>query len=104
VTPENSSLTPVCDPENSSLTPVCDPLTPVWTPVCRAVIELKLLRGKLDTVLQTGLEQTLDYCQRVGADEAHLVIFNRNPKVSWSRKIWHKSVHHAGFRIGIWGA
>jgi hypothetical protein len=81
-----------------------DPEQGLYGPLQRVVIELKLLRGKLDTVLQTGLEQTLDYCQRVGADEAHLVIFNRNPKVSWNRKIWHKSVHHAGFRIGIWGA
>jgi hypothetical protein len=70
----------------------------------RVVIELKLLRGKLDAVIQTGLEQTLDYCRRVGADEAHLVIFNRNPKVSWNKKIWHKPASLEGLSIGVWGA
>ncbi len=81
-----------------------DPEQGMYGPLQRVVIELKLRRGKLDTVIQTGLEQTVDYCQRVGADEAHLVIFNRNPKLSWGKKIWHKSASHEGFNIGVWGA
>ncbi|MBK5969241.1 MULTISPECIES: AAA family ATPase [Thiorhodovibrio] len=81
-----------------------DPEQAMHGPLQRVVIELKLLRGKLDAVIQTGLAQTLDYCQRVGADEAHLVIFNRHPKVSWNKKIWHKPASHQGFRIGVWGA
>ncbi|WP_328986127.1 AAA family ATPase [Thiorhodovibrio winogradskyi] len=81
-----------------------DPEQGMYGPLQRVVIELKLLRGKLDAVIQTGLAQTLDYCRRVGADEAHLVIFNRNPKVSWNKKIWHKPASLEGFSIGVWGA
>ena len=81
-----------------------DPEQGMYGPLQRVVIELKLLRGKLDAVIQTGLEQTLDYCRRVGADEAHLVIFNRHPKVSWNKKIWHKPASREGFSIGVWGA
>ncbi|MEA3642406.1 MAG: ATP-binding protein [Lamprobacter sp.] len=81
-----------------------DPEQGLYGPLQRVVIELKLLRGKLDRVIQTGLAQTLDYCRRVGADEAHLVIFNRNPKVSWKKKIWHRPASLEGFSIGVWGA
>ncbi|MEA3643927.1 MAG: ATP-binding protein, partial [Lamprobacter sp.] len=81
-----------------------DPEQAMYGPLQRVVIELKLLRGRLDTVIQTGLEQTADYCQRVGAKEAHLLIFNREPTVPWSEKIWHKSATHAGLDIGVWGA
>ncbi|QFY88669.1 AAA-like domain-containing protein [Magnetovirga frankeli] len=81
-----------------------DPQQGMYGPLQRVVIELKLLRGSLDAVIAQGLKQTLDYCQRVGADEAHLVIFNRDPKVAWNEKIWQRKVQHQGWGIGVWGA
>jgi hypothetical protein len=39
----------------------------------------------------------------VGADEAHLVIFDRDPESSWETKIWHAERSHADRRIGVWG-
>jgi hypothetical protein len=81
-----------------------DPEQGMYGPMQRVVIELKLLRGALDTVIQTGIEQTADYCQRVGAGEAHLVIFNREPSVPWNQKIWQRSASHAGLDIAVWGA
>jgi hypothetical protein len=81
-----------------------DPQQGLYGPLQRIVIELKLLRGKLEPIIRTGLEQILDYSQQVGADEAHLVIFNRNPKVSWNKKIWQRQVQHQGWDVGVWGA
>ena len=36
---------------------------------------------------------------RVGADEAHLIIFDRNPNKTWSKKIWRKVVDG----LPVWG-
>ncbi|QFY88670.1 ATP-binding protein [Magnetovirga frankeli] len=80
-----------------------DPQQGMYGPLQRVVIELKLLRGSLDAVIAQGLKQTFDYCHRVGADEAHLVIFNRNPKTPWSKKIWQRKANHQGQEVGVWG-
>ncbi len=76
-----------------------------YGPVQRVVIELKLLyKGKsLDAALSAGLEQTADYADRVGADEAHLVIFDRNPGVSWDAKIWQRREERGNRVIEVWG-
>lgn len=81
-----------------------DPEQGMYGPLQRVVIELKILRGGLDKVLKSGLEQTADYTRQVGADEAHLVIFDRKPGVSWNKKIWHRTLKHDGLQISVWGA
>ena len=81
-----------------------DPQQGMHGPLQRIVIELKLLRGTLKSVIAKGLAQTVDYCQRVGADEAHLVIFNRDPRMTWSKKLWQRQATHAGAKVTIWGA
>ncbi|MBE0505110.1 MAG: ATP-binding protein [Marinospirillum sp.] len=70
----------------------------------RVVIELKILRGSLDAVIEKGLEQVTDYTQRVGADETHLVIFDRNPAAPWDQKIWQRQADFQNKTIHIWGA
>ena len=78
---------------------------PDWHgPIQRIVIELKLLRGSLESVIEKGLEQTAEYADQFGADESHLVIFNRDPDVSWDEKIWHYSETHGTRTLGVWGA
>lgn len=72
--------------------------------VQRIVIELKLLHGALETVIQQGLEQTAEYADKVGASEAHLVLFNRDPATAWEDKIWHRTAETARWRVDIWGA
>jgi hypothetical protein len=73
-------------------------------PVQRIVIELKLQHKGRDATLAQGLAQTADYADRVGADEAHLVIFNRDPQASWEERIWQADHAHGGWRIQVWGA
>jgi hypothetical protein len=71
--------------------------------VQRAVIELKLLRGSLEATLQEGLSQTWEYVDRCGAEEAHLIIFDRRPGKSWEERIWQRSESHKGLPITVWG-
>jgi len=83
------------------------PLNPelgMYGPLQRVVIELKLQHAKLDTVIQDGLRQVVDYQQQVGAEEAHLVVFNRKKGISWNKKVWQKSQPVDGQIIHIWGA
>jgi DNA polymerase III delta prime subunit len=74
-------------------------------PVQRVVIELKLLHvGKnLDSILAQGLEQTADYADKVGAHEAHLVVFHRDPDVSWEKRVWRRRERFGNREIEVWG-
>ena len=73
-------------------------------PLQRVVIELKLRRGALKAVMARGLEQTADYARRLGADESHLVLFDRDPKRSWDKKIWRREERFGGTPVTVWGA
>lgn len=67
-----------------------DPEKGMVGPIQRVVLELKIQRRTLDAMLPEALSQTADYADRVGADEAHLIFFNRNQKISWDEKIWDR--------------
>ena len=81
-----------------------DPELGMYGPLQRVVIELKIQRGSLEPLLTIGLEQTADYVQRVGADEAHLIIFNRTPDTPWDEKIWQRQERFGDLPIAVWGA
>jgi hypothetical protein len=72
-------------------------------PMQRIVIELKLQRGRLDSVLQKGLEQTAQYADRCNADEAHLILFDRRPKRTWRNKIYRREETWQDRPITVWG-
>lgn len=69
----------------------------------RAVIELKILQKTIDQTLADGLAQTWEYADRCGADEAHLVIFDRRPGRIWEERIWTRSVQQNDLAITVWG-
>jgi hypothetical protein len=71
--------------------------------VQRIVIELKILYGALDTCIEKGLQQTADYADKLNATQTHLVIFNRDDKVSWDDKIFCTTRQHQNRDISIWG-
>ena len=73
-------------------------------PLQRVVIEIKLRRGALETIIAKGLEQTADYVRHAGADEAHLMIFDRNPERTWDEKIWRRNESYGDQPITVWGA
>ena len=71
--------------------------------VQRAVIEVKLLRGSLERTIEQGLAQTWAYADRCGADEAHLVIFDRTLGKSWEEKLFRREERYEGQRVVVWG-
>jgi hypothetical protein len=74
-------------------------------PVQRVVIELKLLRsGALDALIAQALPQAAEYADRVGADETHLVVFDRTGDKTWDDRIWQTTKTVGGRTIGVWGA
>jgi hypothetical protein len=64
-------------------------------------IELKLYKS-VKTVKEST-EQILKYMERVGSKDGWVVIFDRTPKKSWSKKLYMKEVKQAGKKITIFG-
>ncbi len=71
--------------------------------VQRIVIELKILYGAIDTCIKNGLTQTAQYADKLAASQAHLIIFNRDPAVSWQDKIWQRQMTYQSRHIQVWG-
>ncbi|MBX7235329.1 MAG: ATP-binding protein [Caldilineales bacterium] len=72
-------------------------------PVQRVVIELKLLHGSLEATVAEGLAQTWAYADRCGAEESHLIIFDRTPGKPWENKLFRREERHEGREITVWG-
>ena len=73
-------------------------------PVQRIVLELKIRRGAMETVIAEGLEQTFAYMDLCGSvDEGHLIIFDRSGEKTWDERIWHERRSFAGRDIMVWG-
>lgn len=68
-------------------------------PVQKVVIELKILHKGLESTITKGIEQTKAYADKAGAEESHLVIFDRTSNKSWEEKLWCKELEG----IGVWG-
>jgi hypothetical protein len=64
-------------------------------------IELKLYKGT--KTIKDSTEQILDYMGKVGSKEGWVVIFDRTPKKSWSKKLYVKEVKQARKKITIFG-
>jgi len=78
----------------------------VWPerqPEQRIVIELKLLHDSRESTIGQGLAQTVEYLQRSGSQEGHLVIFERRKNIPWSAKIFQETRAHQGYSIRVWG-
>jgi hypothetical protein len=71
--------------------------------VQRVVLELKILYKSLEATVAEGLEQTAGYADQCGANEAHLIIFDRRPEVAWDDKIWQRQESWQGRVLGVWG-
>ncbi len=71
--------------------------------VQRIVIETKLRRGLLQRTIQQGVEQTWDYMDRCGADEGHLVMFDRDVDKAWEEKIFVRDETYQGKIVTVWG-
>ncbi len=78
----------------------------LWTypgGVQRVVLELKIARSDPKTLLAGALAQTADYADKCGAQEAHLIIFDRRKRRKWTDKIYHRPRKFQGQTITVWG-
>jgi hypothetical protein len=57
-------------------------------------IELKLYKGGKTT--KEATEQILKYMEQVGSKDGWVVIFDRTPKKSWSKKLYAKEIKITG--------
>ncbi|VEN74727.1 conserved hypothetical protein [Candidatus Desulfarcum epimagneticum] len=71
--------------------------------VQKTAIELKLLHKSLEKTIDAGLKQTFEYMDRCGADQGHLVVFDRDENKSWDDKIFYREDTFQGAAIGVWG-
>jgi len=72
-------------------------------PMQQVVLELKIQHKSREATLAAGLEQTARYADQCAADEAHLLIFDRNPKVLWEDKIYRETQQQGERKISVWG-
>ena len=84
-----------------------EPGQPSWTrwqgPVQKVVIELKILYKSLESTIADGLKQTWGYMDKCGAENGHLVVFDRRPHVPWKEKVFQRKENFKGVEIGVWG-
>ncbi|MEB4589834.1 AAA family ATPase [Candidatus Thiothrix sp. Deng01] len=71
--------------------------------VQRIVLELKILYKSWEATVTEGLGQTAGYADQCGADEAHLIVFDRRSGIAWDDKIRQQQENHQGRAIGVWG-
>ena len=69
----------------------------------KIVLELKLLRKTLDKTIEQGMLQTVEYLDRTGTAEGHLVIFDQTAGKAWDEKIFCIEREQQGHRLTIWG-
>jgi hypothetical protein len=72
-------------------------------PLQRVVFELKIQRKGLSMALADGLPQLVRYAATCGADEAHLVIFDRSSEKVWDEKVWERVEVVDGRTVQVWG-
>ena len=63
--------------------PRADGVVEPGAPAHRHVVECKILRGDLDKAIRQGVEQTLDYADKCGAESSHLLVFDRDASKPW---------------------
>ena len=70
----------------------------------KVVVECKILHKSLEQTVAEGVEQTVGYMDRCGAEAGHLVIFDRRESRRWADKLFHCCrVADSGATIEVWG-
>ena len=70
----------------------------------------KILYKSREKTIEDGMKQVRKYTDRCGADEAHLIVFDRRPEVAWDEKIFCETRIYKGSEtklnqrpVKIWG-
>ena len=54
-------------------------------------------------MLEAGLPQTVDYARQCGADEAHLLFFDRRRDSDGDERVWQQTRIREGYEVQVWG-
>ena len=73
-----------------------------YGPVQKVVLELKLLHKSIEQTKKIALEQTVSYMDKCGAEEGHLLLFDRRKGKSWEEKIYRKEIEYRRRSIRVW--
>lgn len=71
----------------------------------KIVIELKTINEKqsYEKIISEALKQTAEYTKICGADESHILIFDRDETRGWRKTAFKDHAEHEGISITIWG-
>lgn len=69
----------------------------------RVVFELKIQHKGRKATMSEGLEQISLYLDRVGEKHGHLLIFDRDPQVTWDEKIFREELTQGQYVVTVWG-
>jgi len=64
---------------------------------------LTLFSGQPSILAIRGLAQIWDYMDKCGAEEGHLIIFDRTPGKPWEEKLFRQEERYQGRAITVWG-
>jgi hypothetical protein len=67
------------------------------------VLELKVVRGSVETTIKEGLVQTADYMDKCGASEGYLLVFDRDAHKPWEEKIFVREERVGAKAVWVWG-
>jgi len=67
------------------------------------VVECKVLHKSPERTVRDGLEQTVGYMDRCGAEEGHLVLFDRTEGKPWADKLFRREERIESWAITVWG-
>ena len=67
------------------------------------VVECKVLHKGLERTVRDGLAQTAAYMDRCGAEEGHLVLFDRTEGKPWADKLFRREEPVGGGAVTVWG-
>ncbi len=67
------------------------------------VVECKVLHKSLERTVRDGIEQTAAYMDRCGAEEGHLILFDRTEGKPWADKLSRREEPIDGGAVTVWG-
>jgi hypothetical protein len=67
------------------------------------VIELKIIHTGLFETVRAGLIQVLDYADKCGTENIHLIVFDKRKNKTWTEKVFYRELKVKGRKVKVWG-
>jgi hypothetical protein len=67
------------------------------------VIEMKIIHTTLFETVRNGLTQALDYADKCGTNDIHLIVFDKRENKTWTEKVFVREMYVKGKKVKVWG-